>query len=612
MRGTTELTGQGRNGGNARRRHLRSLRSKLVLLCVIGMTIPLIYQLFIASDRLFEDYIAQYSHAVHQSLEYASIGVEDYVDNARSWSVLVSGNLSYINLLSGRSSRTGVVGTHLYGTLQTLFDTHEEILRLLFWSRYNSERACIQQRGLGISFNYFTPESFASRQGFSWEELTRQGFLVQPAHPAEGTSDGRACFDLIWSIPEGAANPLAVLSAEIDFAPIERFLLPKSLESGEAVLWLDADNRVIFSGGDGALTDIDFDRLTPEDGGDYYKLSVGDRPCFAFRSREFCGGFHILRLTPAAVVTGAVSEARRGDVVAFLASLMIALLIILWGIYRLTSPFERLSDAMLKLGKGDFHVALTTDGLDAELVPLMQRFNDMSELIDQLVTEKYRLVIEQQEAELQALQAQINPHFLYNTLQMLNSFALKHNAYEISTAINALGDMLHYCLQDPDVPVTLADEIENTRSYLTIQKLRFLSRLSFGFNVDPALEGFRLPRMTLQPLVENCVVHGMDAQTGTCTITITAARHEGEVWLEVHNTCDSPISPEKLGEIEALLADGSPETAGHIGLKNCALRMKYFYGEGTRFKLMSSADLGTCVRITIEDGGVRDEMPDRR
>lgn len=593
------------------RLRLRSLRSKLALLCVIGLSIPMVYHLFISSGRLFQDYITQYSHAVQETLENAGAGVEDYVSDARAWSVAVSGNLSYINLLSGRSSRTAAVGARLNGTLQSLFDTHEEALRLLFWSRYNHERRCLKRRGQGISYNYFAPEAFAERQGFSWEELAASDFLIQPAHPSEGADDGRACFNLVWAIPENAAQPLAVLAAEIDAATIERFLPLSSLEEGEAVLWLDAGNRVIFRGGDASLALPEEDRAALAGDAAYRRVTLSGRNYFAFQSGSFLGGMRILRLTPAAVVTGAVSRARWSNVVTFLVSLMIALVIILWGIYRLTSPFQRLSDAMLKLGEGDFNVTLSSDGLDAELVPLIERFNDMSELINRLVTERYQMVIEQQKAELQALQAQINPHFLYNTLQMMNSFALKHNAYEISATINALGDMLRYCLQNPDAPITLADEIENTRCYLTIQKMRFLSRLDFSFHIDPSLSGFRLPRMTLQPLVENCIVHGMDAQSGACAITVTAARSGGVVSLEVHNTCDSPISPERLSEIEASLKDGQPEAAGHIGLKNCALRMQYFYGEKTRFKLMSSADLGTRVRILIEEGDA-DEVPDRR
>lgn len=179
-------------------------------------------------------------------------------------------------------------------------------------------------------------------------------------------------------------------------------------------------------------------------------------------------------------------------------------------LYRsITMPLNALSRAMKAAQDQNFTLRLPPGRAD-EIGYLSTAFNDMMDRMDQLINEVYQRKLAQQSAEMEALQAQINPHFLYNTLDSINWMLIERGDMDISDIVVSLGSLMHYTMETERATVSLRLEYDYVRDYLSIQKCRLTDRLQYSLHLDPALEAFVLPKLVLQPLVENAIRHGVE------------------------------------------------------------------------------------------------------
>ena len=187
-----------------------------------------------------------------------------------------------------------------------------------------------------------------------------------------------------------------------------------------------------------------------------------------------------------------------------------------------TKRIQRLIGKTEKVVEGDFSVTLDPENRD-EIGRLIESFNFMVSRIEELIEEKYRLGIEVKQLELRALQAQINPHFLYNTLDLINWKSMKYGAEEIRQLVYALSKFYKLSLSGGNDTVTLADELDHVRNYVRIQNMRYENAISLRIDIPGHFLEVRVPKLILQPLVENSILHGiMQKETGKGVISITA------------------------------------------------------------------------------------------
>ncbi len=224
----------------------------------------------------------------------------------------------------------------------------------------------------------------------------------------------------------------------------------------------------------------------------------------------------------------------------------------------------------------------------------------MREQLQRAEMENLRISAALQSSQLKLLQARINPHFLFNTLNMISQTARMEDAEETARLMEATADFLRYNLGKVTKAVTLADEIENTRNYVYIQRCRFGERIGFVFEVDESCAGREVPCMILQPLVENSVTHGVGSMLGGGVVTIRLFRQDASAWLEVRDN-GVGISAQRLAELRDSFKRESEE-GGHIGLKNVYLRLKLFFGEELQFQIDSRPG-DTVVRIGLPRAG---------
>jgi sensor histidine kinase YesM len=201
-------------------------------------------------------------------------------------------------------------------------------------------------------------------------------------------------------------------------------------------------------------------------------------------------------------------------------------------------------------------------------------------------------------SELKMLQAQMNPHFLFNTLSMISQLATMGRSEEAAELIDITAYLLRYSMDKSNRMSTLREEIECVRSYLHIQRLRFGDRITFELNVEEALPNIMLPGMILQPLIENAVLHGVDGVLKGAVVSVSSERRENSLRLSVEDN-GRGMSGERLEEIMSSDSFDGDEHV-HIGLLNVKKRIEMLFGESASFHIESTEDVGTLVTITID------------
>lgn len=267
----------------------------------------------------------------------------------------------------------------------------------------------------------------------------------------------------------------------------------------------------------------------------------------------------------------------------------------------LSTPIKKLVRNMKQVKKGEFNVRIGYKPYSTELTLLIDKFNLMIEEIDRLINEEYKMKIAKKTAELQALQAQVNPHFLYNTLQNIQYMALKRQAYEIDSIVTTLREIMEYCLRSGSNIVTLNEELEYVNKYLLIQRFKYVNKLDVSVDYDDDTGAVMVPRMMLQPLIENCFLHGFGNNTKKHRIFISCKRHEDYITIDVTDN-GIGIDPDRLSELREEL-DNQPENIDYdgeeIGIKNVNTRLKILYKNRTRIEISSIPFKKTTVTIKI-------------
>lgn len=201
-----------------------------------------------------------------------------------------------------------------------------------------------------------------------------------------------------------------------------------------------------------------------------------------------------------------------------------------------------------------------------------------------------------QETQLKALKAQINPHFLFNSLTLLGYTALDEGAPRTEEIAYTLSDLLRYSLRNMASMVELGEEMEMIDQYLTMQKIRFSDRLITQISLDSAIAKFEIPCMVLQPLVENAVIHGAEPLTRAVTISVKAYQENGRLTLEV--TDDGVGMPTEV--VETFKAGRFANNGQSLGMQNVFQRLQSEYGSRFTFQVECADNGGTCIQLNID------------
>lgn len=264
----------------------------------------------------------------------------------------------------------------------------------------------------------------------------------------------------------------------------------------------------------------------------------------------------------------------------------------------LTNPIFKLKRLMKQAESGDLTVRFNFEHND-EIGELGQSFNHMIARIDQLIQMVYVEQENKRTAEMKSLQEQIKPHFLYNTLDTISWMARDYDAEDIVRLVDALTNMFRIGLSHGKDIITVKEEITHVSNYLYIQKIRYKDKLNYVIHVDESLYAIEVPKLILQPLVENAIYHGVKAKRGGGTITITGVP-EGENLVFTVQDNGAGMPQEKVEELNRRMSERSVlDEQKSFGLFYIRERIQLCYGTGYGVHVESALGEGTRVTITL-------------
>lgn len=262
---------------------------------------------------------------------------------------------------------------------------------------------------------------------------------------------------------------------------------------------------------------------------------------------------------------------------------------------HISTPIRRLERSMKKVEEGNLDTRVEVSSSD-EIGRLSRAFNRMAYQIQELMNQNSAVHEMKRRSELQALQAQINPHFLYNTLDSIVWMAEGGKNREVVYMTTALAKLFRISLSNGKDLVPLSDEAEHIRSYLEIQKMRYGDQLDYSIEIDSELSGCKVLKVLLQPIVENAIYHGIKNKTGIGMIRIFGHRYEDLLLLQISDN-GLGMAPETL--LTLFEAKRTVSKTGGIGIRNVDERIKLYFGQAYGLKIESEPNIGTTVYVTL-------------
>lgn len=286
-------------------------------------------------------------------------------------------------------------------------------------------------------------------------------------------------------------------------------------------------------------------------------------------------------------------------------SLVTLIVIIVVLIRSLTGSFQNLAKVMKTAGKGNLSVRVEPEKrMPSEVETISNEFNKMLGRLAVSMENEKEAGERQRTAEIAALEAQINPHFLYNTLDTINWMAIDREEYEISNSINALANILRYGIDNSNGIVAVREERDWLKKYLFLQQTRLKNAFSCEIHVEPEVLECRVHKLLLQPFVENSIIHGFEGTGRKWFLSVSIVPEENHLLVTIYDN-GKGISGELVAQMNQGIFPKST-AKNHIGLENAITRIKMYYGEEANVKIES--EVSNYTRVYIRIPRVMEEM----
>jgi len=345
--------------------------------------------------------------------------------------------------------------------------------------------------------------------------------------------------------------------------------------------------------------------LVPAAGRDEFQMDVGGVPHY-FVTRKMENGWMVVGAVPVHEIVEDIAGLQRQ--IWLYASVLLAVASAVGVLFsrRITSPLHELMRQMRQLEQSDFTAQIHVRSRD-EIGLLGARFNQMVRRIERLMERINRVESGKREAEMRALRHQINPHFLYNTLSTIRWMVKLKNYEGAYQSISALVKLMEASMEKKGPFNTIGSELDLLEKYMDIQRFRYGRQLVLRIECDEALRALSVPRMLLQPIVENAIFHGLGPKDGAGTIVVRIGRDPDEPDVLLITVEDDGVGLEP-GRADALLEPGEHRRSGMfgIGLRHVHETIQLYYGERSGVRLESEAGKGTKVTLILDARGKGD------
>lgn len=387
-------------------------------------------------------------------------------------------------------------------------------------------------------------------------------------------------------------HPYGILTMDINAN--EFYSLIKMENDNKSVYIIDEFGGVISTGDQNLQSNQLFDvfpiqeRMTQDAGSFDMKINGQER---FFTYKKLSNGWSTVITVPYDELLANANQATKNVIWFSVLAIGIAILLLYFTTKVMTKRIEVLLQQIRKVERGDFRLSIKSMGHD-EIGQVSFAFNKMASTIQSLIHDVYVKEIARKESELNTLQAQINPHFLYNTLSSISSLAIKEGAMQVYQMVNYLAKYYRVSLNKGKRIILLEQEINLVKNYVAIQKIRFRDKLHMHYDLDEQLFGNTTIKLILQPFIENCINHAIGDESGI-NINVKLRQEGDDILLQVIDD-GIGMTPEQLDH-----ALNKSDNLSGYGVKNVDDRIKLTYGEEYGVSIFSRLGIGTAVTIRI-------------
>lgn len=527
--------------------------------------------------------------AMRRVLELESRQLDTYVDELCAFSLQLRNDSAFMSLLG----RTGEIDYADQQTLENAFRTQFYSRNDITWMELYLIRPQLRlrldnPRRKVRALDYAPPEALDDSAAF----------LSTPLYLSIRPSDEGFLLITRTIIDAPRKTPLAVVRFLVDASLPER--LSQRHEKNDEQLYL-------FDASGAAFTDAPFGEAVLNAVREGRSDLTLDGQRLLLTACE-PGSFGIIAAAdkPVSVINASLNRARNITIAIGVGALIVICLTLLGCIHALLKPLEALAERMGRVGQGEFRERTTLEG-SSEMIDLSEDVNRMAGNISRLIDRTYMASLNERTAQLAALEAQTNPHFLFNTLQAIATEAILSGNQKVYRMITTLASLLRYTIKGGNL-TDLATELEYVGKYLTLQKARFGDRLRYEIDADEALLDKSVPKLGLLALVENSIVHGMRDSVDSICLTI-ACKVRGDM-ADICVSDDGAGIPEaRLQELRASMNDETVVVMQNIGLGNLSSRLRLLYEGRACLEIdsVTEPERRTTVRILIPTEVSRDD-----
>ena len=582
------------------KRRFISLRSKLLQAVLPLIIIPLVLSIAVAYTMITQRQHEQSRVFMENLLDHVSSNLDRYVRDMESLSMMPLVEEDILDILRARmDSEPRYITVNEQLTVSrfhaALMYERSEIKGYLIFCMDNT---------LLANTEYDVRSTWISEQE-SWMETARAADGALVFLPRNNPDYYLSTRGEVLSVSRMIVDPLT--RQELGFVKIDLYF-----DGFRSILYPGDDNEMRFL----VYTDTN-ERLYPSslekeafipkgdlleiDGMDYLAASVTSAST----------GITVYLLYPNEPLLKDAKDLQRVMVIISLVFLLLSIAVCIWFSGRITRPLRTLHQDMLSFGGGDLAMRTKSQAND-EIGTLSDGFNDMAGRIQTLVRENFQIELNRREAEVLLLQSQMNPHFLYNTLETISMSAMNHDDLETSDIVAKLGKMLRYSISQRKELVKLSAEVQFCEDYLDLQVMRLGSKLQYEITLNAELEDCLVPKLILQPFVENVVMHSLGEQP--VRVWIVALVQWDQLLLLIKDD-GVGIADEKRKSIEERMY--AEETLGGsdyeglpgkgIALRNVHQRLRLLYGEPYGVDILSTEERGTVFVISLPLTWIEDD-----
>lgn len=581
----------------------RSMRTKLAFSFSVTMVLVLLLVMVLINYFITKSYRETLLRSAEKSCEQARSFLENYLDTMRYVSDLVY----YNGELQSALGAENFDGDRSFGEqyreflkLDTVFAAAELVETVYRVRVYIPDDIFYAQNK-----KHFAPDSLLADRT-DYEELMARMQTEQVAFsaPLEETVVGSTAQVKLLSMfrmirkTDGSALPIGVEEVSIQVSQLQKVLEKSDITSTGAVYLLDGQGRVIsFSGeGDEEQEPLgQLETLPAASVGGWAAQELSGRRYFVNQKQLPLADWRLVSLVPESEI--AQQSSNIGSII-FLLSLVAvaAVFTVSVAVSRYyTKRLNRLSSMMQTVRQGSLEADFGEPEPD-EIGRLFQSFSFMTKELKKLMEERYQTGKQVKAAQFKALQAQINPHFLYNTLDLINWEAIDHDVPEIAEVAQSLAKFYRISLNRGGQVVTIEQELTHVQAYVLIENRHFDGAITLHIDVPETLRSLATINLILQPFVENAIMHGMaeNPSVQECTVSISGRREEDDVVLTV--------SDDGMGMGEEQLStmfSTDPAVSHGYGVKNIDSRIRLCFGEAYGLSYRSAPGAGTTVEIRI-------------